>query len=76
MRPILRGKYLEERQRQSPDKAADLIRCPACGGWIDVGDLGAVVDHASRSIRQRSMRLNIGDDFTIRELRYRPFSPE
>jgi hypothetical protein len=40
-------KYLDERQRQSPEKAADShIRCPECGGWIDVSDLGAVVDHA------------------------------
>ncbi len=43
----MRGKYLDERQRQSPEKAADShIRCPQCGGWIDVSDLGSVVDHA------------------------------
>jgi hypothetical protein len=48
MRPFLRGKYLDERQRQSPQKAAGShIRCPDCGGWIDVNsDLAAVVDHA------------------------------
>jgi len=47
MRPFVRGKYLDERQRQSPEKAADShIRCPQCGGWIDVSDLGSVVDHA------------------------------
>jgi CRISPR/Cas system type I-B associated protein Csh2 (Cas7 group RAMP superfamily) len=47
MRPIPRGKYLDERLRRSSTKAAENhIRCPACGGWIDVRDLGAVADHA------------------------------
>jgi hypothetical protein len=46
MRPIPRGKYLDERPRRSHANAADShIRCRACGGWIDVSDL-AVVDHA------------------------------
>lgn len=41
MRPIPRGKYLDERHRRSPVDAADShIRCPECGGWIDVNDLG------------------------------------
>jgi hypothetical protein len=40
MRPILRGKYLDERLRFSRREAAD----HECGGWIDVSDLGAVVD--------------------------------
>lgn len=49
MRPILRGKYLNERLRYFPKDAADNhIRCLDCGGWIDVSDLGAVVDHAGR----------------------------
>lgn len=49
MRPILRGKYLDERLRRSSTEAADNhIRCPLCGGWIDVSDLGAVADHAGR----------------------------
>jgi hypothetical protein len=50
----MRGKYLDERQRRFPDKAADShIRCPKCGGWIDVSDLGAVVDHAGPRCRTR-----------------------
>ena len=33
MRPFVRGKYLDERQRQSPEKAADShIRCPNAEG--------------------------------------------
>ena len=47
MRPIPRGKYLDERQRRTRVDAADShIRCPKCGGWIDLSDLGAVVDHS------------------------------
>lgn len=47
MRPIPRGKYLNQRQRLTQFDAADShIRCPECGGWIDVSDLGSVVDHA------------------------------
>jgi hypothetical protein len=47
MRPTPRGKYLDERLRSSATEAADNhIRCPQCGGWIDVSDLGAVADHA------------------------------
>jgi len=47
MRPILRGKYLDKRLRHFPKDAADSdVRDLECGGWIDVSDLGAVVDHA------------------------------
>ena len=47
MRPIPRGKYLDERHRRSASEVADShIRCPECVGWIDVSDLGSVVDHA------------------------------
>ena len=47
MRPILRGKYLDERLRHFPkDVAVNHIRCPYCGGWIEISDLGAVVDHS------------------------------
>ena len=46
MRPYLRGKYLDERRRRSLIDAVDNhIRCPACNGWIDVSDLGCVMDH-------------------------------
>jgi hypothetical protein len=47
MRPYLRGKYLDERLRRSPEEAADNhVRCPACGGWVDISDMGSVVDHS------------------------------
>jgi hypothetical protein len=47
MRPILRGKYLDERLRYSRREAADNhIRCSECSGWIDLSDLSCVVDHA------------------------------
>ena len=47
MRPYLRGRYLDERRSRFPREAADNhIRCPACNGWIDVSDLGCVMDHA------------------------------
>jgi hypothetical protein len=47
MRPIPRGKYLDERQHRTRVDAADShIRCPECGGWIDLSDRGAVVDHS------------------------------
>jgi hypothetical protein len=47
MRPILRGKHIDERLRRSPREAADNhVRCAKCGGWIDLSDLGAVADHA------------------------------
>jgi hypothetical protein len=47
MRPIPRGKYLDERRRRSPGEAAlSHARCPECGGWVDLTDLGAVTDHA------------------------------
>jgi hypothetical protein len=46
MRPYLRRRYLDERRRRLPREAADNhIRCPARDGWIDVSDLGCVMDH-------------------------------
>ena len=40
MRPILRGKYLDERLRHTRREAADShIRCPDYGGWIDVNGI-------------------------------------
>jgi hypothetical protein len=47
MRHIHRGKYLAERLRRSPKEAADNhIKCPHCGGWVDISDLGSVTDHS------------------------------
>ena len=46
MRGIPRGKYLGKPAGGTPaDEAAHFIKCPACGGWIDMRDLGAVLDH-------------------------------
>ena len=28
-----------------PESDVELIRCPACGGWIDGRDLGQVFEH-------------------------------
>ena len=45
-RPIPRGKHLDERLRHFLKEAAvNHIRCPYRGGWIDISDLDAVVDH-------------------------------
>ena len=47
MRPIPRGKYMMNDTGGPNSEGADShIRCPQCGGWIDVSDLGSVVDHA------------------------------
>ncbi len=49
MRHIPRGKHLAERLRRSSKEAAeDHVKCPQCGGWIDISDLGAFADHAGR----------------------------
>ena len=46
MTEIPRGKY-----RGKPvgtpqaDEAEHFVKCPACGGWIDCRDLGAVLEH-------------------------------
>jgi hypothetical protein len=43
---IPRGKYIGRRTGDPPqDEAEHLIRCPACGGWIDCRDLGQVFEH-------------------------------
>ena len=45
MRPIPRGKSGRTPPPLTCEAADSHIRCRACGGWIDVSDLGAVVDH-------------------------------
>jgi|EndMetStandDraft_9_1072997.scaffolds.fasta_scaffold733868_1 hypothetical protein len=46
-RPIPRDKYLGERLRYSRKEAAySHIRCLDSGEWIDLSELGAVVDHS------------------------------
>lgn len=43
---IPRGKYIGERVGGPPTEDAEhFIRCPACGGWIDMRDLGQVFEH-------------------------------
>ena len=41
-----RGKYIGTRiGPQSADEAEHFIQCEACGGWIDMRDLGQVFEH-------------------------------
>jgi hypothetical protein len=47
MSDIPRGKFIGERVDDEPSNEAEhFMRCPACGGWIDMRDLGQVFDHA------------------------------
>jgi hypothetical protein len=32
--------------KPAPDESEHFERCPACGGWIDLRNLGQVLDHA------------------------------
>jgi hypothetical protein len=43
---IPRGKYLGKRVGGEPKNEAEhFFRCKECGGWVDMLDLGAVMDH-------------------------------
>ncbi len=43
---IPRGKYIGKRvDGPTADESKHYIRCEECGGWIDMRDLGAVLDH-------------------------------
>jgi hypothetical protein len=43
---VPRGKYIGKPTDDPPqDEAEHFIKCPACGGWIDMRDLGQVFDH-------------------------------
>ncbi|MCK1450095.1 hypothetical protein IVB36_04025 [Bradyrhizobium sp. 35] len=43
---IPKGKFMGERTDTPPgDEAEHFIKCPTCGGWIDMRDLGSVFDH-------------------------------
>jgi len=47
MTEIPRGKYRGKPVGNPPaDEAERFVKCPACGGWIDCRDLGAVFEHA------------------------------
>lgn len=40
-----RGKHIGRRLGPPVEEAEHFIRCPACGGWIDMRDLGQVMEH-------------------------------
>jgi hypothetical protein len=43
---VRRGQYIGERVGGDPDDEAEhFMRCPACGGWIDMRDLAEVFEH-------------------------------
>jgi hypothetical protein len=46
---IPRGKYIGRRFGGEPQNvAAHFIKCPICGDWIDMRDLGQVLAHEGR----------------------------
>jgi hypothetical protein len=70
MTEIPRGKYRGKPVGTPPaDEAQHFVKCPACGGWIDCRDLGAVcltpavdsIREANRTLRSaggRSLRIS------------------
>jgi hypothetical protein len=45
--PIPRGKYIGMSVGGPPaDEAGHFAKCPLCGGWFDMRDLGQLLDHA------------------------------
>ena len=46
-RPLRRGEIMGEVVSPKPASEADcFIRCPACVGWIDIRDLGQIMEPA------------------------------
>jgi hypothetical protein len=46
MSDIPRGKFIGERIDGKPSNEAEhFMRCPTCGGWLDMRDLAQVFDH-------------------------------
>jgi hypothetical protein len=44
--PVPRGTIIGKRVGAQPvDEAEHFHKCEACGGWFDMRDLGAVLDH-------------------------------
>ena len=44
---VRRGEITGKRVGEQPkDETEHFIQCPACDGWIDMRDLGQVVEHA------------------------------
>jgi hypothetical protein len=45
--PIRRGTIFGQPKGWVPESEFDhFMQCPACGGWIDMRDLGMVLEHA------------------------------
>lgn len=43
---IPKGVYIGERLDSEPvDESEHWMKCPACGGWLDMRDLGQVFEH-------------------------------
>ena len=43
---VMLPKIIGKRRGGEPeDEREHFIRCPACGGWLDMRDLGEVLDH-------------------------------
>jgi hypothetical protein len=40
-----RSEIIGQRVGGEPKDEANFIRCPECGGWIDMRDLGQVLEH-------------------------------
>jgi hypothetical protein len=38
-------KIIGKRRSGEQDEREHFIKCPACGGWIDMRDLGDVLEH-------------------------------
>jgi hypothetical protein len=57
-RPLRRGEIIGERvDRKVTSEAEHFMRCPACGGLVDMRDLGQVLEHATS---QQLLRGRVG----------------
>jgi hypothetical protein len=55
---VERSEIIGERVgKQAKDEAEHFIRCPACNGWIDMRDLGQVLEHEGPLPHPESIRL-------------------
>jgi hypothetical protein len=45
-RPLRRGGFLGRRVDKVTTEAEHYLRCPACGGLIDIRNLAQVIEHA------------------------------
>jgi hypothetical protein len=45
-RHLRRGEIIGERVGGEPKNEAEhFLKCPTCGGWVDMRDLGQVLEH-------------------------------